>query len=146
MVQEGGNPVRAAAAGPLNLRLMAAAHHQHMADLALLQVLAGVLWGLLGEDINEPVIQAENSLLHREANGRGGQAFAKGEHNVGGLRVVRSPVPLGADLAVAQQHKGVHLNAAAVELVQHVHNGPGRDAQAFWRTVLQIHNNYLAFL
>ena len=44
---------------------------------------------------------------------------------MGGLRVVGLPMALGKDLAVAQQHKAVHLNAIAVELIQQVQHGLG---------------------
>ena len=75
---------------------------------------------LVREEVHQPVIQGEQPLLYGKADGSGGQALGEGEHGVGGLRVIGLPMALGKDLAVAQQHKAVHLNAIAVELIQQV--------------------------
>lgn len=46
---------------------------------------------------------------------------------------------LGKDLAVAQQHKAVHLNAIAVELIQQVQHGLGGHAHTFGRNAGKFH-------
>ncbi len=125
VVQELRYPVIVAAVGPAYFRLVAAAHHQKVPHLALLQVLAGVLRGLLREDVDEALVQGDDALLDGKADGGAGEALAEGEQDVLGLGGVGGPGALGADLAVAQELEGMHLDALAVELVQHVKYCPG---------------------
>ena len=139
VMEEGGNPVRVILPQVGDLGGVAAAHHQQVAHLALLQVLAGFLRDLVREEVHQPVIQGEQPLLYGKADGGGGQALGEGEHGVGGLRVVGLPMALGKDLAVAQQHKAVHLNAIAVELIQQVQHGLGGHAHTFGRNAGKFH-------
>ena len=56
VVEEGVDPVRVAAAQVVDLRLVAAAHHQQVADTGLIQVLAGLGRGLVREDVDEALV------------------------------------------------------------------------------------------
>ena len=143
VLQELGNPI-GAACHPVNFLGVAAGHHQQIPHAAGLQVFAGVLRHLVGEQVHQLILQGEDALLHGKANGGRGQALAERKEDVGRLGVVGGPVALGVDLAVAQEHQPVHLHALAVEFVQQVQHSLGGHSHAFWGDVLQFHGkNFL---
>ena len=63
-MEEGGDPVRVILPQVGDLGGVAAAHHQQVAHLALLQVLAGFLRDLVREEVHQPVVQGEQPLLY----------------------------------------------------------------------------------
>ena len=131
VVQEGGDPVGACVLLGGDLVFVAAAHGQQAIDIGLAQVFARVLGAAVRKDVHELFLQREEALLLRKPDGRCREGLGEGKHAVLVLRAVGRPPPLRADLAMAQDHQAVHLDARLPGPAQEFQDGLGRNADRF---------------
>lgn len=110
-MQEGGDPVGACVLLGGDLVFVAAAHGQQAVDVGLAQVFARVLGAQVRKDVHELFLQREEALLLRKPDGRCREGLGEGKHAVLVLRAIGRPPPFRADLAMAQDHQAVHLDA-----------------------------------
>ena len=93
---------------PRRLGLMAGGHAEQVADAHRLEVVARLGRGIVGEELQHLVVEAQFPLGDGQPHGRGGEALAQRVKRVRRLGVVRRPPALGHDVAVAHEHEAVH--------------------------------------
>ena len=90
------------------LGLVPGGHAQQVADAHRLEVVARLGRGVVGEELEHLVVDAELPLRDGQADGGGGEALAQRVQRVRRLGVVGRPPALGHDVAVAHEHEAVH--------------------------------------
>ena len=89
------------------LGLVARGHAQEVAHAHRLKVLARILGGIVREEFEHFIIDAQLPFRDGQAHGRGGEALAQRVKCVGRFRLVRRPPPFGHDVPVANQHEAM---------------------------------------
>lgn len=140
--QEVADPVHA---GPGHL-LHAAAHGQHVVDGQLLQILAGLGGGELGEDVDDPLVQLHQPLGVGDAHGGGGVGLGVALKAVADAGGIGGPPALGAHLAAAHDHQAVGLGVAALQFVQQAHDGAAGYAHRLGGNALKFFPEHMTAL
>ena len=128
-VQEVTDPVLAVAGHLVH----AAAHAQHVAHGEELQVLAGLGRRVLGEDVDDALVQTQQALGVGDADRGGRVSLGVALQPVAQLRGEGRPPALRAELAVPHDHESVHLGLAALQRVDIVENVAAADADGLGR-------------
>ena len=114
-----------------------AAHAQHVPHGEELQIVAGLLGAFVGEDIDDPLIQAQDALGVGDAHRRGGIGLGVALEPVADIGAEGGPPALGAKDPVTHDHEAVHLRIAGLQIVQIGHNVFAADAQRLRRSGLK---------
>ena len=72
------------------------------------------LAGIAGEYVLQALVYIHEPLVHSHAYGGRGDALAGRVQHMGDLRPIRGVIPLGEDLAVAQQHCGMYAQLGGI--------------------------------
>ena len=110
-VHELPDPVRTVAGHGVH----AAAHAQHVADGEQPEVFAGPGRRLLRENVDQALIQPQQSLCVGDAHGCGRVSLGVALQAVAHVGAEGGPPSLGAELAAAHDHQAMHLGFAGFQ-------------------------------
>ena len=102
-------------------------HRQQMVDGQLRHRRVDVVRCVVGQQVDDAVVEAEPTLGDGEPDGGRGERLAERVEQVDAVGGVGRPPPLGGHVAVAHDHQAVHLEAAGREVVEHAVDRGGRN-------------------
>ena len=103
-------------------------HAQQVLQAQRLQVLRGPGRRLVWEEGEQCVFDGEQALRNCQPHRRGSETLGQREEHVRALRRIRLPPALGNHCPMPQQHQAVHLVHLAVQGVDELEQGRGREA------------------
>ena len=104
---------------------VAGGHREQMAERDPPHALGDLRREAVRKEVDEPVVDGEQPLALRDADGGGDEALAQREELMRCIGGMRSPMAFGDDLAMPQQQIAVHAVAVPGEGVERLREGLG---------------------